>query len=93
MKQCIIVKRRHARSVRPDPSGHIFTFSGRSQPPSLLLGSDFAFATLSAREEPNVGEEPNATPFELVALLLLALPLLFTLQKFVVDEANGERSQ
>jgi len=28
-----------------------------------------------------------------VALLLFALPLLFTLQKFVVDEDKGERSQ
>ena len=38
-------------------------------------------------------KKPNATPLELVALLLLALPLLFTLQKFVEDEDNGERSQ
>jgi hypothetical protein len=44
-------------------------------------------------KKPNVGEKPNATPLELVALLLLALPLLFTLQKFVEDEDNGERSQ
>lgn len=45
-------------------------------------------------KKPNMGEEPNATPLELVALLLLlALPLLFTLQKFVEDEDNGERSQ
>ena len=51
MKQHITVKRCHARSVRPDPSGRKFTFSGRSRSPSLLLGSDFAFATLSAREE------------------------------------------
>ena len=39
------------------------------------------------------GKKPNATPFAFVALLLFALPLLFTLQKFVVDDANGERSQ
>jgi hypothetical protein len=37
-------------------------------------------------------EEPNATPFELLALLLLALPLLFTLQKFVLLAAFGERN-
>ena len=44
-------------------------------------------------KKPNVGEEPNATPFAFVALLLFALPLLFVAQKFVVEEANGERSQ
>ncbi len=31
-------------------------------------------------------------PFELEALFELALPLVFTLQKFVLLEARGERS-
>lgn len=48
---------------------------------------------MSAKEEPKCGEEPKAAPFAFVALLLFALPLLFTLQKFVVDEDKGERSQ
>lgn len=47
--------------------------------------------TLSAKKKPNLGEEPNATPFELFALFEFELPLLFTLQK-LVEEANGERS-
>ena len=55
--------------------------------------SDFAFATLSAGEEPSFGEEPKHTPFAFVALLLFALPLLFTLQKFVDEVDSGERSQ
>lgn len=37
-------------------------------------------------------QDPKATPFELVALLLLALPLLFTFAKFVELDAIGERS-
>ena len=73
--------------------GTYLPFIGRSRPPSLYLGSDFACATLSAMEEPKCREEPKATPFAFVALLLFALPLLFTLQKFVVDEDKGERSQ
>ena len=44
-------------------------------------------------KKPNVGKKPNATPLALVALLPLAPPPLYTLQKFVVDEDNGERSQ
>ena len=44
-------------------------------------------------KKPNVGEKPNATPMEKVARLLAALPLLFTPQKTVEDEDNGERSQ
>ena len=36
--------------------------------------------------------DQGATPFELLALLLLALPLLLTLQKLVVLLALGERS-
>lgn len=35
---------------------------------------------------------PKATPFELLALLLLALPLLLTLQKLVELLELGERS-
>ena len=35
---------------------------------------------------------PKATPFELLALLLLALPLLLTLQKLVLLLPFGERS-
>ena len=38
-------------------------------------------------------QKPNATPYAIVALLLLALPLLYTAQKSVVEDANGERSQ
>ena len=51
------------------------------------LTSDFAFRLLCLH-----GEEPHDTPFELLALLLFALPLEFTLQKFVDDDAIGERS-
>ena len=47
---------------------------------------DFVLATFSI-------ENPTTTPFVLEALLLLfGLPLLFTLTKFVVLEAFGERS-
>ena len=37
-------------------------------------------------------QDPKATPFELDALLLLALPLLLTLQKLVELLPFGERS-
>ncbi len=37
-------------------------------------------------------EEPNATPYALLALLLLPLPLLFTFAKLVALAAQGERS-
>ena len=37
-------------------------------------------------------QNPKATPFELEALLLLALPLLLTLQKLVELLPFGERS-
>ena len=47
---------------------------------------------MSAKKKPNLEEKPNATPFELLALLLFELPLLFTLQKLVDEDANGERS-
>lgn len=35
---------------------------------------------------------PGANPFELLALLLFALPSVFTLQKFVLLDALTERS-
>ena len=62
---------------------------------ALLLSLSARFhpwVTLSAKKKPNSGEEPNATPFELFALLLFEWPLLFTLQKLVEEDANGERS-
>ena len=37
-------------------------------------------------------QSPKDTPFELLALLLLALPELFTLQKLLVLSLLGERS-
>ena len=37
-------------------------------------------------------EKPNDTPFELLALLLLALPLLFTFRKLVAESAAGDRN-
>lgn len=37
-------------------------------------------------------QKPKDTPFELLALLLLALPELFTLQKLLVLSLLGERS-
>ena len=37
-------------------------------------------------------QSPKDTPFELLALLLLALPELFTLQKLLVLPELGERS-
>ena len=37
-------------------------------------------------------QNPKATPFELEALLLLALPLLLTLQKLLLLPELGERS-
>lgn len=37
-------------------------------------------------------QSPKDTPLELLALLLLALPELFTLQKLVVLSLLGERS-
>jgi hypothetical protein len=37
-------------------------------------------------------QNPGATPFELDALLLLALPLLLTLQKLVVLLEHGDAS-
>lgn len=45
--------------------------------------------TLSAKKKPNMGEEPNATPFELFALFELELPLLFTTPKLVEEDARG----
>ena len=59
---------------------------------SVQISLHFVEVTLSAKKKPNSGEEPNATPFELFALLLFELPLLFTLQKLVEEDANGERS-
>lgn len=44
--------------------------------------------TLSAKKKPNMGEEPNATPFELFALFELELPLLFTTPKLVEEDAS-----
>jgi len=35
---------------------------------------------------------PSASPYEFDALLLLALPLLLTLQKFVAFDAFGDRN-
>ena len=87
MKYRITFKRYHASSVRLNASGYIFTFSGRSSSPSLHPGTDFTKELLCQPRE-----EPNATPFELDALLLLLLPLLFTLQKLDEEEATGERS-
>ena len=37
-------------------------------------------------------QDPKATPFAFDALLLLLLPLLFTLPKFVELVATGDRS-
>ena len=37
-------------------------------------------------------QDPKATPFELLALLLLELPLLFTFAKFVELDEIGDRS-
>ena len=70
----------------------IYLPRGRSCPPSLRLGliSPCGYFVSQGGAEP--GEEPNATPFALLALLLFALPLEFTLQKFVEDDANGDRS-
>ena len=92
MKRDITTKSRHASSVRPDLSGYIFTL--RTVMPSFSPSrSDFTLSGYSVCQggaEP--GEDPNATPFALLALLLFVLPLLFTLQKFVDDDANGDRS-
>lgn len=68
----------------PVKEGHVLLLS--------LSARFHPWVTLSAKKKPNLGEEPNATPFELFALLLFELPLLFTLQKLVEEEANGERS-
>ena len=48
--------------------------------------------TLSDRPFRELLQNPKATPFELDALLLLALPLLLTLQKLVELLPFGERS-
>ena len=86
MKYRITCNPYHARSVRPNASGYIFTLRKvkHSFSPTCI---DFAVWLLCRTRE-----EPNATPLALLALLLLLLPLLLTLQKFVLLEALGERN-
>ena len=60
---------------------------GRSRSPSLHLKSDFTVWLLCLFRE-----EPNATPFELLALLLLPLPFVLTFQKLLELAVFGERS-
>lgn len=87
MKYRITYNPHHARSVRLNPSRYIFTFSGWFCSPSLLSGLISPKGLLCLPRE-----EPNDTPFALLALLLLLLPLLLTLQKLVELDALGERS-
>lgn len=80
MKQCITIKRCHASSVLLNPSKYLFTQKWEGHILLLFysgLISSFQI-TLSAEEE------PSTTPFVLLALLLLLLPLLFTLWKLLV---------
>lgn len=51
----------------------------------VLISLKTTFLTMHVRN-------PNATPYELLALLLLAVPLLLTLQKLVALLPLGERS-
>lgn len=89
MKYRITIKRYHASSVRPLASKYIFTLSGRSCTPSLPLDLvSPARVTPSARRS-HTGGKPHETPLELLALFVLALPLLFTLQNADDDAAAG----
>lgn len=64
---------------------------GRSLLLSLSALISLSLLRLSGKK-PNIRENPNETPLALVALLLFTLPSPFTLQKFVVFDASGERS-
>lgn len=80
MKQRITIKHCHASSVLLNPSKYLFT-QNREGHILLLFYSGLISSfriTLSAEEE------PSTTPFVLLALLLLLLPLLFTLRKLLV---------
>lgn len=63
----------------------------------LLLSSWFSIhhnhrVTTSAKEKP-YREKPKDVPFAFVALLLFALPLLFTFLKSVEEAESGDRSR
>ena len=55
----------------------------------LLHDADFAPVGVTLSD---LVQDPKATPFVLLALLLLPLPLLFTFVKLVEFDALGERS-
>ena len=94
MKRDIITKSRHARRVCwANPAEDCETNFKR--PPGPVAGNIYAFARVMVSFSPFVlisshgllclaEEEPRATPFELLALLLLLLPLVLTFLKFVV---------
>ena len=92
MKYRITIKRYHASSVRRHPSERIFPALGRFCTPSLLLDSRFATRVTTSAKGSQTKEKPNDTPFELLALLLLALPLLFTFRKLAAESAAGDRN-
>ena len=64
----------------PVKEGHVLLLS--------LSARFHPWVTLSAKKKPNMGEEPNDTPFELFALFELELPLLFTTPKLVEEDAS-----
>ena len=78
----------HARSVRLTTSDVVFWLGSREQalPLQKVLISPKGVTTTAKLQS------PKDTPLELLALLLLALPLLFTLQKLLVLPELGERS-
>lgn len=80
----------HARSVRLTTSDGVFWLGSREQalPLQKVLISPKGVTRLTYAKL----QSPKDTPLELLALLLLALPLLFTLQKLLVLPELGERS-
>lgn len=81
----------HASSVQTAASTECFWPDGQGCKSSFRIGPAFALKR-ATRSHQEINGIRRATPFELLALLLLALPLLLTLQKLVVLFALGERS-
>ena len=86
-------KPRHASSVRATTSKECFSPKAGYKS-SFHKGADFGCrpAAFPYFVGPDSLWNPKQTPSELLALLLLALPLLFTLQKLLELFALGERS-
>ena len=71
------------------------TYSSRFRDPvivSFCVRTDFFLPPTAGVYFVSLSHNPTATPFVLLALLLLAVPSEFALQKFVVLPLFGDRS-